>query len=829
MLFIWQFVNAAPVNETDSLLALLPRAKGEEKQEILNRLAYVYRVIDPEKTIEYATDALEIARSAGNLVQEQEALSNLGLGNRYLGQYDKALSFQQDALSLALRLENDFLIAQEYNRLGIIYKQWGLFTDALLYYLKALSIREKLNDKTGIANLYNNIGNVYRNRGDLDLALDYFLRTLDLREQLGDREGYSYILNNIGNIYADLQNYQLALETHRKSLEVKQELGDKLGITTSLSNIGDIYLKLGEVEKALEYFQKALNIEQEIGYKAGIAGTYNSLGDAYTEVNNFEKAMEYHTKALKILEEIGDKHQIINTYIKFSKIFIHRKEFDKAVSFLEKSLDFAQKEKMLDAIKDIYYNYSQIYTITRQFEKALGYYRKYSEFKDSVFNAEIGQKITELQIRHISDQHIRESEILSEKNKTEIKRKNQFIYFLVTITVLIVILVVVIFNRNRINRIANKELEKKNKSISEQNDFLQTMMDTIPNPMYYKDEKGKYLGCNTAFERMLHKQKKEIVGKNDKDLYPENLVNLLERKDNEILKKPGIQQFEIRITLPEAENWETIFYKNAFYHSDGAVAGILGIILNITERKKAELQLKKSEKELREANATKDKFFSIIAHDLFNPFSAILGFSRLLLEEYQYYNEQEIRGMIENIFKATESSSRLLQNLLEWSRSQANRLEMHRETIDLSVLVNENIKIFSSMARAKKIKLSSSVAYNTLAYADRNMINTVFRNLISNAIKFTAQGGRVSISSENTNGFVEICVSDTGTGIPENDLPGLFRIDKQVRSKGTANENGTGLGLVLCKEFVEKNGGSIRAQSAENKGSKFCFCLPIHS
>ncbi|MBN1338090.1 MAG: tetratricopeptide repeat protein [Bacteroidales bacterium] len=823
-----QLLNAAPTSETDSLLALLPHAKDEHRLEILNRLAFVYRVIDPEKTIQYASEALEQAKIAANLKYQQEAMSNLGLGYRYLGEYNTSLSYQQEALTLALIMENDELAAQEYNRLGVIYKQWGLYTDALMYYLKALSIREKLGDKIGIANLYNNIGNVYRNRGDLDLALDYFLKTQDLREQLGDKEGYSYILNNTGNVYSDLKNYPKALEAHMKSLKVKQELGDKIGMSTSLSNIGDIYLKLGEVEQGMEYFQKSLNLAKEIGYKSGIAGTFNSLGDAYVAVNNYSKALEYHSMALQLLEELGDKHGIINTYIKFSNIYIQRKDYDKALRYLDKSLDFAKDENILDVIKDIYYYYSQIYSTTGRYEKALAYYQKYSQFKDSVFNSEIGEKITELQIRHISDQHIRESRILVEKNEGEMKRKNQFIYFLIAITILIFFLVVVILNRNRINRIANRALELKNKNISEQNHFLQAMMDTIPNPMYYKNAQGRYLGCNTAFEKIHQKQKHDIIGKSDPDLYPPSLVNLFEKKDAELIAHPGIQQFESRISLPNEDIWEAIFYKNTFYNADGSVSGILGIILNITERKKAELRMQQSEKELLEANATKDKFFSIIAHDLSNPFSAILGFSRLLLDEYQYYNEKEIRAMIENIFKATESSSRLLQNLLEWSRSQSNRFEMHCETIDLSILVNENIKFFNSMARVKKIKLSSSVAYNTLVYADRNMINTVLRNLISNSIKFTGQGGKVAVSAYPSNGFVEVCVEDSGTGISPEDLPRLFRIDEQVRQKGTANESGTGLGLILCREFVEKNGGIIRVESQLNQGSRFFFSLPVN-
>ncbi|MCD4736378.1 MAG: tetratricopeptide repeat protein, partial [Bacteroidales bacterium] len=558
-----------------------------------------------------------------------------------------------------------------------------------------------------------------------------------------------------------------------------------------------------------------------------VAGSYSSIGNAYFTVTNYNKALEYNTKALVIMEDIGDKHGIVSIYIDFSEIYIKQGKYQQALHYLDKSLDFSEKERLLDRIRQIYFLYSEIYSLTGRYQKALEYYKKYSDVKDSVFNAEIGQKIIQLELSHLADQHEKERQIVKEKNETEIKRKNQFIYFLTAITFLIMVLVFLVFNRNRINRKAKKSLEIVNQNISEQNHFLQALMDTIPNPMYYKDKRLRYIGCNSAFEKLHSISKNDIAGKADKYLYPEKLAESFYLKDNELLKNPGMQQFESTIHLSNKEQWNVIFYKNTFYNADGSVAGILGIILNITERKKYELKLKQSEKELRSANATKDKFFSIIAHDLTNPFNAILGFSRLLLDQFEVYNEEERKGMLENIYKATDISYRLLQNLLEWSRAQTGKLEIHPERIDLSILANENISLFKSMAQSKKIRMISEVDYNTIVFADRNMINTVLRNLIYNALKFTPENGKVKVTAEKQNGNYIISVLDNGIGIDEGDIPKLFRIDQQVKRKGTANEEGTGLGLILCREFVEKNGGTIFVESETKKGSKFSFSLPV--
>ena len=230
--------------------------------------------------------------------------------------------------------------------------------------------------------------------------------------------------------------------------------------------------------------------------------------------------------------------------------------------------------------------------------------------------------------------------------------------------------------------------------------------------------------------------------------------------------------------------------------------------------------------ELKEMNASKDRFFSIIAHDLKNPFSSIIGFSKMLNEEAgsdNHIKTREIAGMINSSASQTLS---LLENLLEWANSQRGKILFNPQKISLNELVNEEFMTLSDLARAKNIELKISFSENLSVFADKNMIKTILRNLISNAIKFTRRNGQVVVDAAPDKRSMRISVSDTGIGISKESMLKLFRIDGNLSGRGTENEKGTGLGLFLCKEFVDKHGGKIWAESEPGKGSTFTFLIP---
>jgi signal transduction histidine kinase len=249
-------------------------------------------------------------------------------------------------------------------------------------------------------------------------------------------------------------------------------------------------------------------------------------------------------------------------------------------------------------------------------------------------------------------------------------------------------------------------------------------------------------------------------------------------------------------------------------------------IAQAIERKRSNEEIKRYAEELRQLNITKDKFFSIIAHYLRNPFITILGFSDILLTDYEELSDEERLFYIGEMKKSSEVSHNLLQNLLQWSRSQTGRIDYKPKSISLAQITSENLEIVELSAERKNITLSNSVPPDLKVSADEDMLNTILRNLITNAIKFTTKGGRIHVYAVEKNGFVETTVEDTGVGMDNETMDRIFRLDISHTKKGTDDESGTGLGLVLCKEFVKKHGGNIRIESEVGKGSKFIFSLP---
>lgn len=237
-------------------------------------------------------------------------------------------------------------------------------------------------------------------------------------------------------------------------------------------------------------------------------------------------------------------------------------------------------------------------------------------------------------------------------------------------------------------------------------------------------------------------------------------------------------------------------------------------------------RIRKNEQLLREANAAKDRFFSIISRDLKDPFNTLVGFSQLLLSNVDKYPPEKIKEIGQYLFDSTVQASNLLENLIQWARSQTGIIQWNPGKIELYKVINQNIELLKDSAKKKNIRIKSEIGKGIFVYADENMVNTVLRNLISNAIKYSEDKGDVLITSQDAGDAVEITVSDKGTGIKEEDLEKLFRIDIRFSTKGTGGEEGSGLGLILCKKFIEKNGGEIWVKSENDSGSKFKFTLP---
>ena len=383
-----------------------------------------------------------------------------------------------------------------------------------------------------------------------------------------------------------------------------------------------------------------------------------------------------------------------------------------------------------------------------------------------------------------------------------------------------------ITERKRVQQVI-RESEEKYRNITENiDDFLFTFerVEKVLKPIFYTFSVEKITGY-TQSEFLLESTLFLKI------IYPDDF-QLVRKKLNPILRSriQVSEEMEFRI-LNKRGNIVWVRTKiNVIRNSDGKISKIYGLVSDISLRKKAEEELNRSTENLIKLNETKDKFISIISHDLRTPFSSILGFTDLLLVDEEL-TEDEKRNYVKYIQESSKSMLALVNSLLDWTRLQTGRIKFEPEKISARMIIINSINSLSGAAFQKNINLRSEVEKNVTIYADNSLMTQVFNNLISNAIKFTRPGGEIVISaspSKKTR-FYEFSVRDNGVGIKPENMKELFRIDTKYSSEGTAGEKGTGLGLSLVNEIIEKHGGNIWVESEYGKGSNFKFILPIAS
>jgi signal transduction histidine kinase len=309
------------------------------------------------------------------------------------------------------------------------------------------------------------------------------------------------------------------------------------------------------------------------------------------------------------------------------------------------------------------------------------------------------------------------------------------------------------------------------------------------------------------------------------------------------IQMPGMDGFEVCKILklnPATKDIPVIFLTVIIDHEKilhgfelGAVDYITKpfSIPELTARVATHIEIKQSREKLIELNATKDKFFGIVAHDLRNPFAGIIGVSseiKKILLEQESKNSAQLLSYAQLILESSESALALLENLTQWAISQTGKIKVIQQDIPARNLIFYSTASINGIAFKKNVTIENNVDESYRVYADIELASTIIRNLMTNAIKFTHANGKITVSAEKKDDFLEISIADTGVGMSSKNLEKIFRIDSKFSSLGTEKEKGTGLGLILCKEFVEKQGGSIWVESEEEKGSTFTFTLPLH-
>lgn len=405
-----------------------------------------------------------------------------------------------------------------------------------------------------------------------------------------------------------------------------------------------------------------------------------------------------------------------------------------------------------------------------------------------------------------------------------------------------------LYNRfKRINRVkerTRRELENQITELQKHNEILKSLLafqdneerdesekyaNTILNNMgdavFVKDAGSRLLLVNDAFCDLFNLPRTKIIGKTLAENVPPAERESFLRIDKQVLLD-GIDNInEESLTLGEGQKKIISTRKSRFVDEDGKKF-LVGVIRDITERIKTEEDLRQSAIQLKELNATKDKLFSIIAHDLRSPFNNIMVLSQILKAQLSKSEDPDAQVPIDLIHSTAKNTLVLLENLLDWAKSQSGQINFKNEKINISNVVNEILELSRSIAKTKDISIQVHIPEDVEVNSDKKILKTIIRNLMSNAIKYSRPGDKITISAVEEKDLVKIVISDSGVGMDDDTLENLFSITGNTPLPGTLNEKGSGFGLVLCREFIEKLGGKIWVESEKEKGSDFIFTIP---
>ncbi len=367
------------------------------------------------------------------------------------------------------------------------------------------------------------------------------------------------------------------------------------------------------------------------------------------------------------------------------------------------------------------------------------------------------------------------------------------------------------------------ELKLRDENLKRSEDKYKALIENLNDIVYSFDPKGFVRFISSAVTRYGYTVE-ELLGKNVSSIVHEMDIEKFKKLTLDVLKG-RVQPITVRLYDKEGRiHWfQTV---NSAYR-DGDDFYINGALSDITERVKMEEDMQISRQKLFEANQAKDSFFSILAHDLKSPFTGILGFSEFLVNDINDLTLEEIAEFANRINSSARAILDLLNNLLDWSRIQTNRLEYSPENININEIMFNVNSIVVPITHQKGLEYIYEIESDIMLFTDRSMLETVFRNLISNAIKFTPRGGSIIVTGEVSGDVMRFSVSDSGVGMEQETMDKLFNLNELVTTSGTENEKGTGLGLKLCYEFVKRHGGVLTVESRPGEGSTFSFDIPV--
>jgi signal transduction histidine kinase len=616
-------------------------------------------------------------------------------------------------------------------------------------------------------------------------------QTIDSLEQYLKTENLTTIekVNTMNVLSRDLSfvNVRKAMEYAGKALDMSLKTDYIKGVAYAYRNLSNIYINNEIYFQGMDYAQKALKLFNSMNDSVGIADCYISLGFLYRQLENYKEELEYHKNAHQIYSHLHIMHRIGVTSHNLAYSYFSNGDFENCRKYILYSININDSIHQTAVL-------SSCFKVLGLLEFAQGNYGDAEKYL--------------LKVLQISNQ--------LGANSQKIATIESMIHL------------------SLINK-ANKNPELQLHFLEEANAFclknsISKYLPQIYNELilYYSDNNKQYMVQKYISEYTMISDTIRKRNLYDKSELVNNLIlfhslekekNLLDQ--NEKLQKESIQRrnflLSVSMLVLLVLLWLLLKLSRAIKEVKKAN--------QFLQHQKETIETQKNQLEV--INSTKDKLFSIIAHDLRSPFTAIIGFSDVVIENLTKYETEKTLKLVTLINQSAVSTLDLLEKLLFWAKNQTGQIGFNPISINITQFATALLEHLYPSAKIKDIKLVFHQTDVVEIYADRNLLKIILRNLIQNAIKYTPRGGQISLKAVRNNSEIEITVSDNGIGMSEEIKNHVFLIDKKQIRPGTDKEKGTGLGLILCSEFVEKHGGKIWVESVPDKGSDFKFTLPV--
>ncbi|MEN8120692.1 MAG: tetratricopeptide repeat-containing sensor histidine kinase [Bacteroidota bacterium] len=757
------YILSQQAQTIDSLTKLLSTTtKDPIRIELFIKLCNEFEKEDSILKFAYADSALVLAENLQNIKFQAIAKTNKAKLFQLYNKYNEAITHYESSILLFNSIGNAYETASINFELGTVYYQLNNFQKSIAFHQLALKQRQNLKDTNGILESEKSVAVMFWRLGNLIAAEKHYMNALKISEKTYDTTSAGAVLNSLGAVHWGFGNYNKALKYYEKALKFALNTNNKKKYVLIINNIGIIYNEWGDNDKAIENYQEGLKVAKEENYAYGLAYSYNNMGGIYQLNKEFEKALLNFDSALVNYKKISKQIGIAFSYRHMGDTYLAMKNFSKAINYYQLSVKTAGEIDSKHHLAMALYSLANAYFENQNYNMA-----------GVAANKSVLISINQNYKNISKDNYF----LLSKLSELSGSSTEALIYYKKATS-----LKDSIFNEKSSNQIAEMqtryETEKKERE----------------NIMLRKEEQLKNIQLN-ANKTKIQNQYIVIFAFAVFLVIVIIFAFLLNKRRRDLLKSKA---------LLTKQNKEINIQKEELF----------------AQRE----NLKETNTELKKATDFKNKMFSIIGHDLRGPIGTISSIVSLALEGKLSEDKKQL--MLSSTKESAVAAFTLLENLLIWANNEQGIINYEPTNLKLFKIADNNIKLLKETADKKNIDVSVKIENNLEVFADYNTLETIFRNLISNAIKYSHKKGKIIISAKKNPDNIEISVTDTGIGMNSDEKKVILDAEKHHSNPGTGGEKGSGLGLQLCFEFIKMNKGDYHIVSEKGKGTCFIFTLP---